>query len=217
MLSRFVELPIGGRVWSAWLGNALDSAQPDRKKAVQPPHSREPPDGRRARKSFATSFSTNHENAFSAPMRVTAILFDLDGTLLDTLGDIAEAANRVLSSFAFPTHPIAAYRNFIGEGVTQLFKYILPAADCTDEQIESCSQEFREVYESHWNVHTAPYAGVDALLERLQAQALRMAVLSNKPHRFTEKCVETFLAGHSFEVVLGQREGVPQAPSGGSH
>jgi len=145
-------------------------------------------------------------------MRIAAIIFDLDGTLLDTWRDIGEAANGVLASHAFPTHPLPAYRNFIGEGVTQLFRYTLPPEHCTAELLEVCGREFREVYEAHWNVHTVAYPGVDALLEQLDTRAIRMAVLSNKPHRFTEKCVETLLGGHRWELVLGQREGVPRKP-----
>ena len=145
-------------------------------------------------------------------MRFAAVLFDLDGTLLDTLDDIAEASNHALACFGFPAHPHGAYRKFVGEGVSALFQNALPPDRRTEDWIGRCVVQFRESYAQRWNVHTKPYAGVLELLAALRAQSIRCAVLSNKPHIFTCQCVEAQLSGHKFDVVLGQRDGVPRKP-----
>jgi phosphoglycolate phosphatase len=145
-------------------------------------------------------------------MRYAGVVFDLDGTLLDTLRDIADAANAVLAAQGFPTHDLEAYRYFVGEGVAQLYRYLLPPENHTDAWIERCGVLFRESYERHWNVHTAAYPGVEELLQQLCARSVRLAVLSNKPDVFTKKCVARYLAQYPFAVVLGQRDGVPRKP-----
>jgi phosphoglycolate phosphatase len=145
-------------------------------------------------------------------MRFDAVLFDLDGTLLNTLRDIAESANEALAALGFPTHPWQAYAQYVGEGVQVLFTRALPAAQCTPESLARCAEQFREFYRERWFVHTRPYAGVVELLDTLRTRPLRMAVLSNKPHEFTQRCVDRFLGIERFELVFGQREGVPRKP-----
>jgi phosphoglycolate phosphatase len=145
-------------------------------------------------------------------MLTQALIFDLDGTLLDTLDDIANSANSVLSRYGFPTHAVDAYRWFVGDGVTMLMARALPAERRTDDNITSCAKAFREVYRRNWNVHTRPYNGIPELLNALSARDVEMAVLSNKPHDFTKLCVQEFLGEWPFEMVLGLRHGVPQKP-----
>jgi phosphoglycolate phosphatase len=145
-------------------------------------------------------------------MEFPPVIFDLDGTLLDTLADIADSANRVLASHGCPTYPVDAYRQFVGEGVTRLFERALPADQSGPEVVAECVSGFRAAYAEHWNVRTRPYDGVAELLDALSARGVMMAVLSNKPDRFTRRCVDEYLSRWRFEAVFGQREGVPAKP-----
>jgi phosphoglycolate phosphatase len=145
-------------------------------------------------------------------MKIAAVLFDLDGTLLDTLDDIADAANAVLSSLGMPTHEVAAYKLFVGEGVRRLFEKALPE-NCRDaESIARCAARFNDAYDRRWNVKTKLYDGISELLPRLREQELPLVVLSNKPQAFTERCVGYYFPAGTFACVLGQREGIPPKP-----
>jgi phosphoglycolate phosphatase len=145
-------------------------------------------------------------------VKTEAIIFDLDGTLLDTLDDIANSANNVLSGRGYPTHPVGDYRIFVGDGVRKLVERVLPASERSPELVERCVAEMREEYGRNWNVHSRPYAGVPELLDRLAELGLKRAVLSNKPDDFTSKCVEALLPEAEFDVVFGHRTGVPHKP-----
>jgi len=139
-------------------------------------------------------------------------MFDLDGTLLDTLADIGEAANRVLVQRGFAPHPLDSYRYFVGEGLRVLIERSVPGGTCSDELLAAYAEEFRQAYAESWNVHTRPYEGIEELLSALVARGVRLAVLSNKPDAFTKSCVEEYLARFPFEWVLGQRDGTPRKP-----
>lgn len=142
-----------------------------------------------------------------------AVLFDLDGTLLDTLDDIASAGNAALAAEGFPGHPAQAYRWFIGDGVPNLVRRALPADAARDAAlVDRCCERFREAYEHSWNVHTRPYDGVLELVGRIAAKGVPMAVLSNKPHDFTGKCVEEYFPPGLFRVVAGDRPGIARKP-----
>jgi phosphoglycolate phosphatase len=141
-----------------------------------------------------------------------AILFDLDGTLLNTLEDMGNALNRVLSSQGFPPHPIDAYRYFVGDGVVMLVTRALPKDRRDKETLRSCLEAYRADYNRTWNVKTKPYDGIAEMLDALTARGLRVAVLSNKPHEFTRRCVIELLPNWNFDVVFGQRDGVPLKP-----
>lgn len=145
-------------------------------------------------------------------MRFSAAVFDLDGTLLDTLADIADAANCVLEQHNLPTFDYDAYRYFVGEGVSKLFARAIGDQRCDDELIASCVSGFRDTYSRAWNQKSLPYAGIREMLSALNDRHLKLAVLSNKPHQFTACCIEHFLDGYGFEPVLGQREGIPHKP-----
>lgn len=140
-----------------------------------------------------------------------AVVFDLDGTLLDSLADIGEAANSVLSRLGFPAHALGEYRRFVGDGVAVLFHRALTADRRTDDIITHCVGEFQIAYGLSWNVHTKPYMGIPELLNSLTERGLKLAVLSNKPHEFALRCVEHYFPAR-FEAVFGQREGVPRKP-----
>lgn len=144
--------------------------------------------------------------------KYNAILFDLDGTLLNTLEDLANAANNALTAFGLPAHPVDAYRYFIGEGAKNLMKNALPPAQRTEDIIQHCLVRFRENYEQTWDNTTRPYNGVPEMLTALQSKQIKFAVLSNKPDDFTRKCVEQLLPSWQFMCVFGQRDGVPRKP-----
>lgn len=141
-----------------------------------------------------------------------AAIFDLDGTLLDTLADIGNAANDVLTDRGHATHDLDAYRQFIGDGVATLFKRILPDGTSTPEVIADCVLEFGVTYGRRWNENSQLYSGVEELLSELVQRSVPIAILSNKPHDFVGVCVAEFLSAWPFDPVLGQRDGVPRKP-----
>ena len=146
-------------------------------------------------------------------MPAQAVLFDLDGTLLDTLGDIAGAANAALALEAMPIHPAASYRQFIGDGVAMLFRRALPPdRDHDDARIDRCVAHFHATYAAAWNVSTQPYPGIPDLLDALRARDLPLAILSNKPDEFTQLCTRAYLGRWSWAAVVGQRDDVPRKP-----
>lgn len=142
-----------------------------------------------------------------------AILFDLDGTLIDTLDDLADATNRVLASQGYPPHPADAYRYYVGDGARRLIERALPETARTPANIEPCLAAFREDYGINWHVKTQPYAGIPTLLDGLVARGIKLSVLSNKPHQNVVDLVGTLLGQWSFDLVYGQREGVPTKPN----
>jgi phosphoglycolate phosphatase len=145
-------------------------------------------------------------------MSYQAVIFDLDGTLLDTLEDIGDAVNRVLAAQGFPVHPIDAYRFYLGDGVAKLITRALPEAKRDGETVRSCLEAYRDDYDRHWNLKTRLYDGISEMLDALTARGLKLAILSNKPHEFTERCVREFLSRWSFDVVFGGRDGAPLKP-----
>ena len=145
-------------------------------------------------------------------MKYEAILFDLDGTLLDTLEDLADSMNHVLHARGLPTHEAKAYCYFVGGGAVALVRRTLPPEKQSDKLIEDCIKEFREKYTSNWNVKTQLYDGVAEMLDALAARGVRMGVLSNKPDQFVRLCVQEYLSKWQFVAVLGQRNGIPLKP-----
>lgn len=146
-------------------------------------------------------------------MSLRAVLFDLDGTLLDTLDDIGRSANESLREEGFPAHPIESYRRFIGDGVAVLFQRALPPAASGDPDVVArLVAAFERIYDAGWDVASRPYPGVADLLDALQGRSIPMGVLSNKPDVFTRKCVDRFLSAWPLSPVFGQRQGVPRKP-----
>jgi phosphoglycolate phosphatase len=148
-------------------------------------------------------------------MRYSAVLFDLDGTLLDTLEDLADAVNRVMAARGFPQHPTAAFRYFVGDGSTKLIERVLPKERRSPATIGECLAQFKREYELNWNVKTRPYPGIAEMLDGLVERKVRLSVLSNKIDAFTRKCVEELLPRWKFEVILGQRDGISVKPDPG--
>ncbi|MBI1871537.1 MAG: HAD family hydrolase [Chlamydiae bacterium] len=145
-------------------------------------------------------------------MKFKAVLFDLDGTLLDTLADLANSMNTVLENFNFPIHPIESYKSFVGEGVEYLAMMALPAKERQDSMIQNCVQAMRKEYQKRWNELTQPYPGIPELLDELAKRQVKLSILSNKPHDFTKIIVEQFLPKWKFKVVLGAQNTLPKKP-----
>jgi phosphoglycolate phosphatase len=141
-----------------------------------------------------------------------AVLFDLDGTLLDTLVDIADATNAVLAQLGQPTHSLDQYRFFIGDGVSVLFQRALPAEQRVPAMLDQCMAGFEREYGRRWDQSSCPYPGVVEMLAALAKRAVPLAVLSNKPDEFTKKCVTRYFAETPFRAVVGQRPAVPRKP-----
>ncbi len=145
-------------------------------------------------------------------MVLSAVIFDLDGTLLDSLEDLAESMNQALESLGFAPHPVPAYRYFVGDGMEVLARRVLPEAARTSETLARTVAAMRQVYGGRWDLKTRPYAGVPEMLKALEDRGLRRAVLSNKPDDFTRLTVERLLAPHIFDLVQGVGPGTPPKP-----
>ena len=140
-----------------------------------------------------------------------AVVFDLDGTLLNTLEDLADSMNAVLAVRRFPTHQPDAYRYFVGEGVEMLVRRSLPHA-ASDESVLQCIDAMKAEYAVRWAHKTSAYDGIPELLDALTGRGLRLAVLSNKPDEFTRMAVAELLKPWSFEAVCGARPDLPKKP-----
>jgi hypothetical protein len=145
-------------------------------------------------------------------MSIRAVLFDLDGTLLDTLEDLADSMNEVLRGMSYPGHDLAHYRQAVGDGVEQLALRSLPPSARHPSQVRQALIGMRAVYAVRWQVNSRPYAGISELLDELTRRTLLMAVLSNKPEDFTRRMVEHILGRWSFASVRGARPGEALKP-----
>ena len=140
------------------------------------------------------------------------IIFDLDGTLLNTIDDLGYACNYALDKTGYPTFPIEAYPAKVGNGINNLIRRALPETERTEENIQKVRAYFVPYYNEHNCDYTRPYEGIEAVLKTLKAQGHLLAVASNKYQAATEKIVEHFFPG-VFDVILGEREGVERKPN----
>jgi phosphoglycolate phosphatase len=145
-------------------------------------------------------------------MNYRAVLFDLDGTLLDTLEDLADSVNAALRSLDFPEHPREAYKYFVGDGMEVLVERALPEDHADSATRAECVARLRREYAQRWAVKTRPYAGIPELLDALTARGMAMGVLSNKPDEFTRLCVTRLLSRWEFSAVMGARRTLPRKP-----
>lgn len=140
------------------------------------------------------------------------IIFDLDGTLLNTIADLAQSTNHALARLGFPTHTLEEYPMMVGNGINKLFERALPEGEKTEENVLRMRAEFVPYYDLHNTDLSSPYPGIISLLESLQARNILLAVASNKYQAATEKLIAHYFPHISFCRVLGQREGVPVKP-----
>lgn len=142
--------------------------------------------------------------------RPGGVIFDLDGTLADSLADIASAMNRTLAAHRLPLHPVSAYRMFVGEGVRKLVERALPPG--TEAMREALIAAYQADYAEHLLDETRLFPGIPELLDGLQAAGVPVAVLSNKPDVPTRRLVDALCSRWEFRAVVGERPGVPRKP-----
>ena len=144
-------------------------------------------------------------------MRFAAVIFDLDGTLLDSLEDLADGVNVVLAARGMPTHPVAAFRHFVGDGVVNLVRRAAPPG-LPEAVLRELLEGVRAEYGRRWDAKSRPFPGVPEMLDALAGAGVRLALLSNKPDAFTQLCAQRFFAPWSLSPARGARDGVPLKP-----
>ena len=140
------------------------------------------------------------------------VIFDLDGTLLNTIADLAQSTNHALKTLGYPTHEESAYNFMVGNGINKLFERALPEGEKTEENVLRVRREFIPYYDVHNADMSRPYPGIPELLERLQGAGVAVAVASNKYQAATEKLIAHYFPAIRFTAVFGQREGVNVKP-----
>ena len=144
-------------------------------------------------------------------MQIEGVIFDLDGTLVHTIEDIAGAANVLFASHGLPEHDIEYYLKWIGNGAVKFIEraHGLPVSK---EQLRAYVSEFKEIYAGNLHDKSRVYEGVPEMLDELLRRGIKISVLSNKPHLLTQEVCAYYLSGWPFDPVLGQREEVPRKP-----
>jgi phosphoglycolate phosphatase len=146
-------------------------------------------------------------------MRFKGVIFDLDGTLLNTIGDLARSMNTVLVRFGYPQHDVEAYKTFVGDGLEMLVRRSMPDSVREDDMLHArCVEAMRKEYHRRRTETTAPYPGIPELLDGLTAGRIRMAVLSNKPDSPTKLLVAELLPHWRFEAIFGESPATPRKP-----
>ena len=143
-------------------------------------------------------------------MRYTTVLFDLDGTLLDTLDDLTDAVNRTLSRYGLPQRDRREVRSFLGNGARYLMEHAAPGV--AGERFEQLLRDYKADYDANCRVKTAPYPGIDALLRALRAAGCRTGIISNKPDSAVQPLYEAFFAD-TMDTAVGEREGIRRKPA----
>lgn len=144
-----------------------------------------------------------------------AVIFDLDGTLLNTLADLANAANAALHSAGYPQHPVAAYRQFVGNGLRMLVRRALPAGEADrigPTDFEALVKRTGDNYARDWAVTTQPYPHIPELLQELRRRGIPLAVVTNKPHEWTLRMLEYYFPDAPFQFIQGALPDLPHKP-----
>lgn len=151
--------------------------------------------------------------------QIKAVIFDLDGTLLDTIKDIAGAVNIGLADMGYPQHSVDDFRTFVGHGQISLVARALPEKHRSNKDIKTLAKKFWDAYDIEWYLHTKPYPGVMYMIQLIVDRKLKLAILSNKAHYFTKKMIRHFFRGamlgqakNPFGVYSGEQAGKPTKP-----
>lgn len=142
----------------------------------------------------------------------TYVIFDLDGTLLKTIDDLANATNYALAKLGYPTHGLWVYPNMVGNGVTRLIERALPDDARSERNISEALAAFKEYYNDHCCDTTVPYPGIPELLQHLSGRGVNLAVTSNKYQEATTKIINHYFPDANFKAILGNCEGMPRKP-----
>lgn len=140
------------------------------------------------------------------------VIFDLDGTLLDTIKDLGEAANNALSRAGFPTHSLSSYPFFVGNGVSRLLERVLPEDARSQANVDMLRRYFTEYYGDHCTVHTTPYPGIPQLLQQLTEAGVKVAVASNKYQAAVAALIAHYFPSIQWAAVEGQKDDYPVKP-----
>lgn len=140
------------------------------------------------------------------------VIFDLDGTLINSIKDLGAATNFALQKNGYPVHPLEAYPMYVGNGVNKLIERALPEAARNQENIELLKKDFKEYYDNHNTDFTTTYEGMPELLKELQEKGIKIAVASNKYQEATTKLVRHYYPGINFIGICGQKEGIKVKP-----
>ena len=152
----------------------------------------------------------DHDTEREAMKRI--IIFDLDGTLLNTIADLGHSTNHALRQLGYPTHPIEAYKFMVGNGIGKLVERALPTEERNEENVARMLKEFVPYYDLHNADESYPYPGISELLADIERAGMQIAVASNKYQAATQKLIARYFPASSFTAVFGQREGVGIKP-----
>jgi phosphoglycolate phosphatase len=142
---------------------------------------------------------------------IKAVIFDLDGTLVDSIADLCNSSNFALKKYGFPQHELYKYNYFVGNGMTNLIERVIPKEALNKETFQKVYDAFIEHYSSNYLVNTAPFDGIKESLKTLKENGIKLAVLSNKKDEFTKRIAKV-LFGDLFDIVSGKKEGNPLKP-----
>ncbi len=145
-------------------------------------------------------------------MKYAAVIFDLDGTLLDTIEDLADSMNAALQGEGHAVHAIDTYRYFVGDGIENLVRRALPESARDEESVNRGKAAMESEYNKRWNAKSRPYTGVPELLDQLTQRQIPIAILSNKPEPFTLLAVNELLSPWTFFPIRGARPDTPRKP-----
>jgi phosphoglycolate phosphatase len=140
------------------------------------------------------------------------VIFDLDGTLLNTIADLADSTNYALRQLGYPEHEVGDYRRMVGNGIHKLFERALPEGEKSEENVLRMREKFIPYYNLHNAEGTEPYSGIPELLNELQRREVQVAVASNKYQAATAKLIAHYFPEIHFTAVFGQRDGVKVKP-----